>query len=235
MITANKTISPVIPPRRRRGQETLERFLDATETVIREEGIAELTVTKVVKKAGSSVGAFYRRFPDRDALLYAVQERNHARAIQAYDAQLAKLKLENASLEEILETLLFFRARLVLRDAALVHAFLVKGALRSAFQEEGRRFFAGCWTTLTQVLMSHRDLMGHPEPELALEVVCRTWLALMEQVVLYGDSPFDTPVRTSDTELLVAEYCRAMAAYLRSEGVTGPHSAHYTAPTDMPA
>ncbi len=209
------TIPAVLPPKQRRSQETLRRLLNAAEDVIREEGITGLTVTKVVKKAHSSVGAFYRRFADRDALIYALMERNHAHALELYQTQLATLDVEHAPLEETLEKLLSFRAAMVLKDAPLVHAFAVEGALSPAFQDEGRRFFASCRSTLSQVILSHRDEMEHPEPELAAEMVCRTWLALMEQLVYYGETPFDTPARSSDAQVLVSEFCRAMSGYLR--------------------
>ena len=214
------TILSVIPPRQRRSRETLDRLLDAAEEVIREEGIAGLTITKVVQKSGSSVGAFYRRFPNRDTLIDALQKRNHARAEQAYDAQLANLDIENSSLEVLLEDLLFLRADMALRDISLVHAFVVEGAVKPTFQAEGRRFYAHCRATMHQVLLSHREVIGHPEPEVAAEVVCRSWLALVEQIAIYGESPFDTPARTADSRILVREFCRAMASYLRSEGST---------------
>jgi AcrR family transcriptional regulator len=198
----------------------MNRLLDAAEAVIREEGIGELTVTKVVQRAGTSVGAFYRRFPNRDALVYALQKRSHFRAEEAYKAQLDSLDTENSSLEDLLEELLFLRAELALRDASLVHAFVVEGAVQPTFQDEGRRFFANCRATLNQVLLTHREILGHPDPEVALEVVCRSWLALVEQIAIYGKSPFDAPARTANSDLLVAEFCRAMASYLRSSGPT---------------
>lgn len=211
------TISSAVPPKQQRSRETLDRLLDAAEAVIREEGISELTVVKVVKRAHSSVGAFYRRFPDRDALLFSIQERNHARAIQVYDAQMEMLRRRGAPLEETLRELFSLRARMVLQDAPLLHAFVVQEALMPLFQEEGRRFYAYCRSTVADILMSYRDEIAHPEPELAAEMVCRTWLALMEQTVLYGDSPFDSQARSGDPATLVAEYTKAMTAYLRGQ------------------
>ena len=215
-------VSTAVPPKQLRSRQTLDRLLDAAEAVIREEGISELTVAKVVKRGQSSVGAFYRRFPDREALLFALQERNHAQAIQVYDAQLAQLRRRHASLEETLGKLFSLRARMVLKDAPLLHAFVIQEAILPVFQEEGRRFYAYCRSTMTQVLLSYRDEIRHPEPELAAEMVCRTWLALMEQVVLYGASPFDDTSRSGDTATLVDEYTRAMAAYLRGNGDPRP-------------
>lgn len=199
----------------------MDRLLDAAEAVIREEGISELTVVKVVKKARSSVGAFYRRFPDRDSLLFAIQERNHARAIKVYDAQMEMLRRRRASLEDTLSELFSLRARMVIQDSPLLHAFVVQEALMPIFQEEGRKFYAYCRATMADVLLSYRDEIAHPEPELAAEMVCRTWLALMEQTVLYGRSPFDSEARSGDPATLVAEYTRAMAAYLRGLPLSG--------------
>ena len=209
------TIAAVRPPKQRRSQETLERLLDAAEEVIREEGLPGLTVTKVAQKARASIGAFYRRFPDRDAMVYALQVRNHARALNIYRQQLDTLDVENTPLEATLEKLLSFRAAMVLKDAPLVHAFAVQGAISPAFQEEGRNFIAGCRTALSHVILAHRDEIEHPDPDLAAEMICRLWLALMEQLVFYGDSPFNTPARSSDTQVLVSQFCRAMSAYLR--------------------
>jgi AcrR family transcriptional regulator len=228
------TVSSAVPPKQLRSRQTLDRLLDAAEAVIREEGIAELTVVKVVRKAQSSVGAFYRRFPDRDALLYAIQERNHARAREVYDAQLATLMRRKVSLEETLGRLFSLRAKMVLKDAPLLHAFVVQEAILPLFQQEGRKFYAYCRTAMTQVLLSHRDEIAHPEPELAAEMVCRTWLGLMEQVVLYGASPFDTEARSGDTHTLVAEYTKAMSAYLRG-GAADPVARPRADWTSMPS
>ena len=213
----SKTVSLAVPPKQLRSRQTLDRLLDAAETLIREEGIAELTVVKVVKRAQSSVGAFYRRFPDRNALLFAIQERNHTRAREVYDSQLELLEQGKASLEETLGQLFSLRAQMVLKDAPLLHAFVVQEALLPLFQQEGRKFYAYCRSTMTHVLLSHRSEISHPEPELAAEMVCRTWLGLMEQVVLYGASPFDAQARSGDTATLVAEYTRAMSAYLKGQ------------------
>lgn len=151
------TIAAVRPPKQQRSQQTLERLLDAAEEVVREEGLPGLTVTNVVRKARVSIGAFYRRFPDRDAMVYALQQRNHARALEVYQRQLDTLDVENVPLEDTLETLLSFRAAMVLKDAPLMHAFAVQGAISPAFQDEGRSFIAGCRVALSQVILAHRD------------------------------------------------------------------------------
>jgi AcrR family transcriptional regulator len=211
----NQTINPPVRMKQRRSIGTLDRLLDAAEDVIREEGLAGLTITQVVKRAHSSVGAFYRRFTDRDALLYAVQKRNHTRAQQLYNEHLARLEAQSLPLVETLEQMFYYRAHMIMRDAPILHAFVVQEALGSAFREEGRRFFAYCRSSMRNLVLRHSDEISHPQPELAAELVCRTWLALMEQIVLYGATPFDTEAQSSDIDVLVAEFTRAMTGYLR--------------------
>src|SRR5438105_558170 len=62
-------------PQQARSRATLARLLDAAEAVLAREGLEAATVPAIAERAGASVGAVYRRFPDKDALLRAVCER----------------------------------------------------------------------------------------------------------------------------------------------------------------
>ena len=67
-------LTPYKSPRQKRSRESLERLLDAAEEQIRLNGFEALTINGVVNSIGLSVGAFYARFPDKTALLHAVQD-----------------------------------------------------------------------------------------------------------------------------------------------------------------
>src|SRR3954464_12195673 len=69
------TIPRFRPPRQARSQMTLDRILDAAERVLDEKSFTEATVAEIMERAGVTVGAFYRRFPDKDALLHHLDER----------------------------------------------------------------------------------------------------------------------------------------------------------------
>src|SRR3954447_2000622 len=70
------------PPQQSRSRATLDRLLDATAALLAEKPFDEMTVAEIARRAGTSVGAFYGRFPDKDALLDSFDERffNLARA-----------------------------------------------------------------------------------------------------------------------------------------------------------
>ena len=57
------------PPRQRRSHESLERILDAAESLIRERGFDTMTIAEVVQRSGSSVGSLYARFNNKLGLL----------------------------------------------------------------------------------------------------------------------------------------------------------------------
>ena len=63
------------PPQQTRSQETLDRILDAAEQVLVEKAFGEATLAEIMERAGVTVGAFYRRYPDKNALLRHLDER----------------------------------------------------------------------------------------------------------------------------------------------------------------
>src|SRR6476661_5331228 len=80
------TIPRFRPPQQTRSQETLDRILDAAERVLDEKTFSEATLAEIMERAGVTVGAFYRRFPDKDALLHLLDERFFAELYERADA-----------------------------------------------------------------------------------------------------------------------------------------------------
>ena len=62
------------PPQQVRSRRTLDLILDATEQVLETKTFGEATLAEIMDRAGVTVGAFYRRFPDKDALLHLLDE-----------------------------------------------------------------------------------------------------------------------------------------------------------------
>jgi AcrR family transcriptional regulator len=81
-------------PRRtqqQRREETRRRLLDATITVLMEQGYARLTTVEVAKRAGTSQGAIFTHFDTKADLLCASVELLFPRLIQDYLAGLGSL------------------------------------------------------------------------------------------------------------------------------------------------
>lgn len=72
------TVEPRKSPRQSRSQATVDAILDATARVLVERGHAATNTNLVAERAGVSVGSLYQYFPNKIALINALQAR-HAR------------------------------------------------------------------------------------------------------------------------------------------------------------
>src|SRR3982751_1652117 len=97
------TIPRFRPPQQTRSQETLDRILDAAERVLEEKAFGEATLAEIMERAGVTVGAFYRRFADKDALLHHLDERFFAELHRRADDVLDPAKWRDASARDIID------------------------------------------------------------------------------------------------------------------------------------
>lgn len=77
-------------PSQARAKRTIETILEATAQILAEEGSERLTTNYLARKAGFSVGTIYQYFPNREAIVLALIERQRgevARRVQAVLAQ----------------------------------------------------------------------------------------------------------------------------------------------------
>lgn len=65
-------------PQQERSRDTLQRMFDAAERLMAERPFEKITVQQIVKEAGTTTGAFYTRFKDKDALLEAMHAQHVA-------------------------------------------------------------------------------------------------------------------------------------------------------------
>lgn len=68
-------LQPRKTPRQARSAATIEAIYTATIQVLLAEGVGRLTTTRVAERAGVSVGTMYQYYPHKQALLFAVVER----------------------------------------------------------------------------------------------------------------------------------------------------------------
>lgn len=76
-------LQPRKSPRQTRSAVTVNAIHEATIQVLLSEGVSRLTTTRVAERAGVSVGTMYQYFPHKQALLFAVVERQLERIMAA--------------------------------------------------------------------------------------------------------------------------------------------------------
>src|SRR3974390_375110 len=82
-MSVNKIAALRNAPRQRRSEQSLQRILKASESILRRDGIEALKIRAVAKRANVSLGGIYRRFVDRNELVSAV----HAKILKELEAR----------------------------------------------------------------------------------------------------------------------------------------------------
>jgi AcrR family transcriptional regulator len=207
---------PYNVPRQKRSRESLERLLDAAEEQMSAVGIESFTVSDVVRRADLSVGAFYARFPDKKALLHAVQDRFHTRVEPLLHAEMRDRCAGAQTLAQAVDRLIDTLAKHFTDHRELSRAFMMSSVFDPVMRARGEQVNRERREVFTSVLLAHRAEIGHSDVVLATDVaygihaaVVRGTLVFgLQHELYYGDIAFQTVFR---------EVKRALTLYLRGE------------------
>lgn len=154
-------------PKQSRSRRTLERIVAAALEILAEEGPDGLTVNRVVKRAGSSVGSFYARFKGKEDLLDYLEERVWTAALERWREALDARDWSGVALGEMAEG-----AVGLLIDAQRSRSrYLV--AIDQAGPGQGRayeQFQAQIVEGLARIFLERRSEIVHDDPDLAVHV-----------------------------------------------------------------
>jgi AcrR family transcriptional regulator len=200
-------------PLQARSRETLERFLAAAEALLADKTFEEISVADVARKARSSIGAFYTRFANKEALLPILYERYNRAVGETLFARSGARAAAPATLRKAVERLVAtvireYRARRGLFRAMGLYTRSHPDAIRPdqrARQESVQELYVGS-------VLACRDEIRHPDPARAVELALFAVSAACREKILFG-SPHAASVRVSDDEL-AREMTRLFLAYL---------------------
>jgi AcrR family transcriptional regulator len=207
-------------PRQARSRETLDRILDAAETLVADKGFEDATIAEIVRRAESSVGAFYTRFRDKEGLLYALYERYLEQAVATADDALDPARWRDTGTAELLAAVVRFLVSIYREQGGLIRAFVLRNHTDAGFRARQARLSHYVSDKLVAVLRPHRDEIRHPQPERAVAFGLSMVFSSIEDQVLFGETR-SSAVALSDDDLAV-ELTRAWLAYL---GVPAPQPA----------
>lgn len=215
MTAAHTQIEWVRPVHQARSQETLERILEAAEEVVSEKGFDNATVSEIVRRANSSVGAMYARFNDKDSLLVVLHERFCEQALATTEAVLDPARWEGSSIVEILSTALPFVVHVYQQKKGLLRAFMMRGCADPQFAERGSRVGREISERMIALLMPRRHEIRHPDPVLAVDFGMRATLDILDLTTFYGEIQRSKLTLTVDQ--LAEELTRMFCCYLGIE------------------
>lgn len=221
----NMDKTPYHPPQQKRSRESLERLLDAAEDEMAAVGIEAFTVANVVRRADLSVGAFYARFPDKRALLHAVQDRFHNMLEPLIHAEMRERCAAVDSLAQTVDHLIDTLIEHVTGNRELSRAFMMSSVFDPVMRARGERVNRERREVFSALLLAHRAEIGHSDPALAIDVAYGMYAAVVRGTLVFGQQHELYYGMTNQT--VVRELKRALTLYLRGETpARAPGSTH---------
>jgi AcrR family transcriptional regulator len=211
----DEQLTPYKSPRQKRSRESLERLLDAAEEQIRLNGFEALTINGVVSSIGLSVGAFYARFPDKTALLHAVQDRFHLRLEAKIREEMIAEAGPKATLAEAVDACVSVLIRNVVGERELSRAFMSLSVADPVLRAQGELVNRQRRDVFTEIMMRHSAEIGHPDPELAVMVAYGMYAAMIRGRLVFGLE--HELYYGIESATLYREIKRALVLYLRGE------------------
>jgi AcrR family transcriptional regulator len=160
----------ILPAHQERSRQTLARLLKAAIEVLDKEGLDGATIPRIAKHAGVTPGAIYRRFPDKDALLREVCLRMLESNARHTEERLRPEKWEGKSLADIAEFVIQTTLKGYALHRGLLRAFALFAFQHSdlAFAREAEALQWQVMRTVTDLLLTRRGEIRHPDPEFAV-------------------------------------------------------------------
>lgn len=217
-----KELHWVKPPRQERSQQTLERIIDAAEGLILEQGLENTTIKDVARRAESSVGAFYARFADKEALLRTVFDRFCEQAEATIDMALAPEQWKDTPFDQLMATGVAFLIRVFRERGKLLSAFSVRAAADPALSSVGQRLAIRLCVRIGELLAARDEQLTHPDPDVAIRTFVWLVLSALEARALYNFD--DNDPAALDERQLNQELTRIGLAYLAISPTTGSRS-----------
>ncbi len=203
------------PPQQTRSQETLDRILDAAESVLARKSFSEATLAEIMQEAGVTVGAFYRRFPDKDALLHLLDERFFEDLRQRAVEVLAPERWHGASIPEIVGEFSRAAVGLYRQRRGLLRSLFLRARVDPVLQKSARQVNGDYIGRLKHLFIARGAEITHPDPERAVELGYMVFVGALRETILFGEV-WPDPSRVVDGSL-DRELARLYLSYLGCE------------------
>lgn len=191
-------------PLQRRSQETVDAILEATAHILSHEGLEAATTNRIALKAGVSIGSLYQYFPNKEALVRALNDRHTHEILALLQARVAEVW--NAPMEVAVKALVHAMVDVHQVDPEL-HRVLVQATPAVGALEETRRVEVEAEALLVKFLRSRQAQLRPLDFQLSAFLLVHSVEALTHAAVL------EYPALLNE-ERFVEETTRMILGYL---------------------
>lgn len=179
----------VRPAYQQRSRQQRDRLLKAGERVFAEHGFWQAHVLQIARKAGCSVGSFYRRFHDKEALFLALQTEMAQRAEVNIGRFFADPACRTESLEEVFTRLCRNTAR-TMKGIEGYYRALFELSLRGHDVWPPMRRIEGIEAGYILELLKERGAVAADADPKPAQLAVRMMHGHIISVMLHGPGPF---------------------------------------------
>jgi AcrR family transcriptional regulator len=205
--------SSLRPPQQSRSRASLDRVLQAGQELLVEKGFDGFTVQEVSKRAKVSIGSIYARAPNKDALVFAVYDYAVAELRDERQMFDDPTRWEGLSFEDLVRAGVRETAETMLRHEPVLRVIMTRAAIDAGVRERGAQQIYDVARQWEELVLSRRDEIAHPDPELAVEIAFRMFYAALVRRISFGPD-FGVYRQIDGDETLIEEMGAAATAYL---------------------
>ena len=156
-------------PKQRRSQESYDRMIKAAVELLKEGGLAAMTLAAVSSRSRVSIGSIYCRVENKEALVREVQ----AVVLQQMEKEFAvlvnRVRRRMLPLRELVPTMVSELAHHLRRYAPLLAAFMQQADRDPLVEEVGGKSYQQNLLDFQLVLLERKQEFHHPDPEHATQ------------------------------------------------------------------
>jgi AcrR family transcriptional regulator len=187
-------------PQQERSRATLQRLLEATETILNESSYESLTVREVLRISGVSNGSFYARFDGIEALLQELWRVVTDSMDEFFDE--TTLARKDWGLSQRVQWVVERRIDRFVKYRGLMRAFTMLIATgRLPVQDRERRQYRESQKALLRFFKESESEISHPEPAKAIELAEFAIAATARSLLLFPDAPHSETIQISVVRL----------------------------------
>ena len=186
-------------------------MLDSAEALFSEGGADAMTVEAIIERSGTSAGAFYARFGDRDGLLQALHDRFLGKLHELVGGIVME-GLAQPSLAAAVSVMVHGSLQVAHQHTQSLAFFVLFKASDPRLKMQGIAANNGFAEAFRQVALHHRKEIRHPKPAQAVDVAFRMLHAMLVQAVMFRAR--DLTGRPMADKTLAQQVSRALTAYL---------------------
>ena len=191
-------------PKQARSRETQERIVKAALELVAERGREGPSVPEIAQRAGVSVGAFYGRFPTKEALFDHVDHQLFEESARCWVDFLAPENWRGRHAAEIVREVVRAWVEAVATHLPLNRALTERWRSTPPspiVREAATAHYEAIFEVLGRLLAERPDEVGHPDPRLAAKVLIEVIDAVLVERLTFSDT-FLVPHRLSRPALV---------------------------------